>query len=168
MQDIYLKASNSYHKMVFVIGICQEAKKMALSMIDKLTNYLMPTEGGGQREKPVGESTAARGSNLVNLSVHSTQSGKLKVLIVSSAKYDEVHTYADHLKANIAVAINLTDVDVTMQESIKDFMNGVCYVLDGNVQRVAESVIMYTPSDVDIEKELYAYSVPAYVNPRID
>lgn len=45
-------------------------------------------------------------------------------------------------------------------------MNGVCYVLSGNVQRIADSVFIYTPPNVDIDKELYAYSVPAYVKPK--
>lgn len=141
---------------------------MALSMLDKLTNYLMPTEEVVSKDKLVVGADATQGSKLVSLSVHSNQSSKLKVLIVSVAKYDDVRNYADHLKANIAVIINLAGVDVTAQESIKDFMNGACYVLSGNVQRVAESVIMYTPVGVDIGKELYAYSVPTYVKPKID
>lgn len=141
---------------------------MALSMIDKLTNYLMPTEGVAQKEKPVVKADVVQESKVVSLSVHSNQSAKLKVLIVSVAKYDDVRKYADHLKANIAVVINLANVDVNVQHAIKDFMNGVCYVLAGNVQKVAESVFMYTPVDVDMEKELYAYSVPAYVKPKIE
>ncbi|WP_378956399.1 cell division protein SepF [Pelosinus sp. sgz500959] len=141
---------------------------MALSMIDKLTNYLMPVEGVGHQEKQVEEVDTAQGSKLVSLSVHSNQSAKLKVLIVSAAKYDDVRKYADHLKANIAVVINLVGVDVDTQNAIKDFMNGVCYIVAGNVQRIADCVFMYTPADVDIEKELYAYSVPAYVKPKFE
>lgn len=141
---------------------------MALGMIDKLTNYLMPSEEVAQEEKTMAKTEAAQGGRLVSLSVHSKQSAKLKVLIVSAARYEDVRNYADHLKANIAVVINLTDVDGVTQEAIKDYMNGVCYVLDGNVQKVAECVIMYTPADVDIEKELYAYSVPAYVKPKFE
>ncbi len=141
---------------------------MALSMIDKLTNYLMPMEEVQEKEKPVAHTPAPQGSKVVNLSVHSNQSAKLKVLIVSVAKQDDVRNYADHLKANIAVVINLTSVDGITQQSIKDFMNGVCYVLSGNVQNVAESVLLYTPFGVDIEKELYAYSVPPYVKPKTE
>lgn len=141
---------------------------MALSMIDKLTNYLMPVEEVTKKEQPVSDIDVTQGNKPVNLYVHSKQSAALKVLIVSSAKYDDVHMYADQLKANISVILNLTNLDMDMQCSIKDFMNGVCYVLSGNVQRIAEFVFIYAPANVDIDKQLYAYSVPTYVKPKFE
>ena len=141
---------------------------MGLSMLDKLTNYLMPMEKVAQKEEPVAEIHDNHGRKPVNLYVHTNQSAALKVLIVSPAKLDDMHMYADHLKANITVVINLTSIEMDMQNTIKDFMNGVCYVLDGNVQRIADSIFIYTPFNVDIDKELYAYSVPTYVKPKFE
>lgn len=139
---------------------------MALDMLDKLTNYLMPTEEIGTKKQTVSVNDMDYGTKSVNLQVHTNQSIALKIVVVSPAKYDDVRTYADHLKANIAVVINLTGVEIDMQYAIKDFMNGVSYILAGNVQRIADSVFMYTPANVGIDKELYAYSVPTYVKPR--
>lgn len=136
---------------------------MGLSVIDKLTNYLMPMEKVAQKEELVAEVDNNQGRKPVSLYVHTNQSAILKVLIVSPAKLDDMHMYADHLKANITVVINLTSIEIDKQNTIKDFMNGVCYVLDGNVQRIADAVFIYTPVNVDIDKELYAYSVPTYV-----
>lgn len=141
---------------------------MGLSMIDKLTNYLMPMEKVAQKEQLESVFDDARGRKLSNLHVHTNQAVKLKVLIVSKAKFDDVHTYADYLKANKTVLLNLAGIDQETQNAIKDFMNGVCYTLVGNVQRVADYVFIYTPSNVVIEKELYAYSVPAYVKPKLE
>jgi len=141
---------------------------MGLSMIDKLTNYLMPMEKVAQKEQLVADFDDIHGRKPVNLYVHTNQSAKLKVLIVSPAKFDDVRIYADHLKANITVVINLTCIEKDMQNAIKDFMNGVCYVLAGNVARIADSVFMYTPVNVDIDKEIYAYSVPTYVKPKVE
>lgn len=141
---------------------------MALSMIDKLTNYLMPMEEVAKKEQSVSENDVIRGRKPLNLYVHSNQSTTLKVLIVSPAKFEDVHMYANHLKANITVVVNLTGLDITKQQAIKDYMNGVCYVLDGNVQRIADFVFMYAPAHVDIEKQLYAYSIPAYVKPKTE
>lgn len=139
---------------------------MALSMIDRLTNYLMPMEEVAKTEQPVSEKNAAHGRKPVNLYVHSNQSSTVKVLIVSPAKFDDVHVYANHLKENIIVVVNLTGLDVTTQQTIKDFMNGVCYVLDCNVQRVADFVFIYAPANIDIDKQLFAYSVPTYIKPK--
>lgn len=135
-------------------------------MIDKLTNYLMPMEEVAKKGQPVPENNAPHGRKPLNLYVHSNQPTTLKVLIVSPAKLDDVHVYANHLKENITVVVNLTGVDLTMQQAIKDFMNGVCYVLDCNVQRIADCVFIYAPANIEIDKQLFAYSVPTYIKPK--
>jgi len=141
---------------------------MGLGMIDKLTNYLMPMEKLAQKEQLISEFDETHGRKPVNLYVHTNQSAMLKVLIVSPAKVDDVPVYADHLKANITVIVNLTCIEMDMQNAIKDFMDGVCYVLACNVAQIADSVFIYTPVNVDIDKELYAYSVPTYVKPKFE
>jgi cell division inhibitor SepF len=140
---------------------------MGLSLIDKLTNYLMPLEEVATEGQVISEMDAARSRRSMNLKVHSNESASLKVVVASPATYDDVCVYANHLKENVAVVINFAGVEIDMQHAIKDFMNGVCYVISGNVQRIADSVFIYVPGHVDIEKELYAYSVPAYIKPKI-
>jgi len=140
---------------------------MAQSMIDKLTNYLMPADGVERDDDAMALPEKVNRSKPVNLHVHSNQSPSLKMLIVAQAKFSEVRTYSDHLKSNMAVVINLTGVDVKMQCAIKDFMDGACYALAGSVQRVSESVFIYVPTNVDISKELYSYSVPTYIKPKL-
>jgi len=140
---------------------------MGLSLLDKLTNYLMPLEEVATQGNVVSEMDAARARRSMNLQIHTSESTSLKMVVASPATYDDVCVYANHLKENVAVVINFTDVAIDMQHAIKDFMNGVCYVVAGNVQRIADSVFIYTPGHVDIEKELYAYSVPAYSKPKI-
>ncbi len=140
---------------------------MGLSLIDKLTNYLMPLEEVAAGGSVVSEMDTARARKSMNLQVHTSESMFLKVVVASPAKYDDVCIYANHLKENVAVVINFSGVELDMQHAIKDFMNGVCYVISGNVQRIADSVFMYVPGHVNIEKELYAYSVPAYIKPKI-
>lgn len=139
---------------------------MALGMLDKLTNYLMPMEEQATTKSVVSEDDISYGPKSVNLQVHKNRSIALKMVVVSPAKFDDVRTYADHLKANIAVVMNLTGVELDMQYAIKDFMNGVSYVLAANVQRIADSIFIYTPANVEIDKELYGYSVPTYVKSR--
>ncbi len=139
---------------------------MALSMIDKLANYLMPLEEVATKEQFIEEVTTLRSSKKTNLQVHTNPSVGLKMLIVTPAKYGDVRIYADHLKAKIALVINLTDVEAELQYAIKDFMDGVCYVMDGSSHRITDSIFLYVPTNVNVDKELYAYSVPAYVKPK--
>jgi cell division inhibitor SepF len=146
-------------------------KGMALGLIDKLTNFLMPIEAAAEvenmqeqePERAVSNLSALRARKTVNLRVHTQEAANLKVVIASPLQFEDVKMYADNLKSKISVVLNFEQVDEQTQRAIVDFLNGVCYVINGNVQRVSESILMYVPEHVDITKELYAYSVPTYV-----
>ena len=139
---------------------------MALGLIDKLTNFLMPIEEvvEGEKEQAVTELSAVRARKTVNLRVHTQETASgFKVLVASPVHYEDVQVYADNLKAKVAVVLNFEQVDEETQRAMVDFLNGVCYVINGNVQRISDSILMYAPEMVDISKELYAFSIPTYV-----
>ena len=139
---------------------------MALGLIDKLTNFLMPIEEvvEGEKEQAVTELSAVRARKTVNLRVHTQETaGGFKVLVASPVHYEDVQLYADNLKAKVAVVLNFEQVDEETQRAMVDFLNGVCYEINGNVQRISDSILMYAPEMVDISKELYAFSIPTYV-----
>ena len=137
---------------------------MALGLIDKLTNFLMPIEEVADigREQVVSELSAAQSRKTVNLRVHTQETAGLKVLIAAPTQYEDVTIYADNLKARVSVVVNFEHVDGDLQRAIVDFLNGVCYIIKGNVQRVSDEILMYVPENVDISKELYAFSIPTY------
>ena len=141
---------------------------MAVGLIDKLTNFLMPMDDVPEKnvkeeakEAEVNELAALRAKK-AHLKVHSSDHSVIRVLVATPQSYDDAPLYADHLKDNTVVLINFTAVDAAVQRSMIDFLNGVCYVINGNVQRVSETILVYTPERVDISKELFAYWVPAY------
>jgi len=128
---------------------------LASGLIDKLTNFLMPVEETQPAEAPpVGDRRA-------QLRVHSPAA--LKVFIASPTEFDDVKLCADYLKANVAVLINFEAVDDAVQQRIGDFLDGLLVVTGGSSQRVSETVVIYVPAQVDINKEMYAYSIPPYV-----
>jgi cell division inhibitor SepF len=45
-----------------------------------------------------------------------------------------------------------------MGERIIDFLNGVCYALDGTVERVGDKVYMFVPANVAVEVDSGATS----------
>ncbi|HEY3425796.1 MAG TPA: cell division protein SepF [Negativicutes bacterium] len=133
---------------------------MAIGLIDKLTNFLMPVEDVEIQESVVNSRKTA------HLRVHSHAVADLKMLIASPYTYDAVQLYAEHLKANVAIVVNFENVAEEQHQSINDFLTGVCYVIGGSVERITDSVLLYSPAQVDISKELYAYSVPTYVKQK--
>lgn len=132
---------------------------MALGLIDKLTNFLMPIE-----EPSVMQEASTVQDRKTHLRVHSPAA--LRVYVASPSGFDDVRNYADYLKSNVAVIVNFDSVDAATQERISDFLNGILYVVNGNVQRVSASVQLYLPAHVDVSKELYAYSIPTYIRQK--
>ncbi len=130
---------------------------MASGLIDKLTNFLMPVE-----EEEIQQADAPSvGDRRAQLRVHSPAA--LKVFIASPAEFDDVKLCADYLKANVAVLINFEAADDATMQRIGDFLDGLLVVTGGSSQKVSESVVLYVPAHVDVNKEMYAYSIPQYV-----
>ena len=140
---------------------------MAGGLIDKLTNFLMPMDevpeqNEKEREPEVNELAALRARKATHLTVHTQDQSVLRLLVATPQCYEDAQLYADRLKARAALVINFECVEPAVQRSIIDFLNGVCYVTNGNVQRVSDTILVYAPDQVDISKELFAYSVPTY------
>lgn len=66
---------------------------------------------------------------------------------------DNAQQAADGLKEGHQQIVNLERATPEIREKVKDFLNGVTYALDGYVERVGESVYLYTPRNYCIEVE---------------
>jgi cell division inhibitor SepF len=129
-------------------------------LFDKFTNFFMAEEDGAAPAAP------EAGERRPHLRVHSPS--QLKVFIATPQAFDDVRFCADYLKSNVAVLVNYESIDDGTQQRITDFLNGVCFVSGGTSQRVSDTVAIYVPAHVDVNKEMYAYSVPTYVKRKKD
>lgn len=139
---------------------------MALGLIDKLANFLIPVEEEAalEGEKPVTkEAIAPESERRPKLKVHSQQTESLKVFVDLPTSFDDVQQYANYIRSNTAVVVNYQQVDSVTQQRMSDFLNGVCYILGGSVQRISTHVVLYAYQNVEIDKKIFAYSVPTYV-----
>lgn len=137
---------------------------MAVGLIDKLTNFIMPVEESIDSQE-VQSSSHTKPSRL---RVHSNSPSDMKMAVVIPLKYEDVKVYADYLKAGITVLVNFSHVDDYIQQCMTDFLNGVCYVVGGSSEKVSAQILIYVPAAVSIDKELYAYSIPTYVKQRVE
>ncbi|HWR07468.1 cell division protein SepF [Sporomusa sp.] len=140
---------------------------MALGLIDKLTNFLIPVDDQAvaldRSDVPTAKETLQENERRPKLKVHSQSSGNLKVIVDLPTGFDDVQAYADYLKTSISIIVNYQQVDVATQQRMSDFLNGVCYIIGGCVQRISEQVVLYTYANIEIDKKIFAYSVPTYV-----
>ena len=77
----------------------------------------------------------------------------MKLVVYIPASPEEASKAADAVKAGTCVVLNGEYLDDTARRRVFDFLDGAIYVLDGNSQRISDSVQLYVPSSVEISDE---------------
>ena len=76
-----------------------------------------------------------------------------KPIVVTPSSFNAAQEVADNIKGNAPVIMNLQDVDKELARRLIDFASGLCYGLGGSMERVANSVYLLTPADVEVSAE---------------
>jgi cell division inhibitor SepF len=84
------------------------------------------------------------------LRLHTTRGATIAVRL-NAQGFDDAKLAADGLKSGDQQIVNLERAAPHMAERIIDFLNGVCYALDGTVERVGEKVYMFVPANITVE-----------------
>ena len=85
-----------------------------------------------------------------HLGVHTIRPGRVNVRR-NAQVFDDAKAAADGLKGGEQQIVNLERATPQMTERIIDFLNGVCYALDGTVERIGDKVYMFVPANVIVE-----------------
>ncbi len=103
----------------------------------------------GTNGAPVAEQGSRR-NKVVN--IHATT--QLAVVLVKPERFDDARSIADHLNAKRTVVLNLEQTSKDVSRRLIDFLSGVAYANNGQIQRVANSTYIITPYNVDIMGDL--------------
>ena len=82
----------------------------------------------------------------------SIEGNNIEFKIVRPESIDEVMTIADYLIAGCTVVLNLEALDRGIIERMLDFLNGVSYVIGGDIQNVSPGTFIITPNGININK----------------
>lgn len=75
---------------------------------------------------------------------------QLQVVLVQPQHFDEASEIADSLNAKKTVVLNLESASKDVARRLVDFLSGVAYANQGNVQKIASCTFIITPYNVDI------------------
>lgn len=78
---------------------------------------------------------------------------QMKVVIMEPKSFDESQAIADQLKNHRPVIVNLEQSERNLAKRIVDFVSGTTYALNGNMQKVGNSIFLFVPNNVDIAGE---------------
>lgn len=76
-----------------------------------------------------------------------------KVHVIAPTSFAEAQEIGERFRSSQPVIINLTAVDRDLKRRLVDFASGLTFGLNGDMKKVAESVFMLTPSNVEVSAD---------------
>lgn len=73
--------------------------------------------------------------------------------VVSPSGFNDVQQVADRFKREQPVIVNLQGVDRDLSRRLIDFASGLCYGLEGDMERVADQVFLLTPHGAEVSDD---------------
>jgi cell division inhibitor SepF len=73
--------------------------------------------------------------------------------IVSPSGFNDVQQVADRFKRDQPVIVNLQGVERELSRRLIDFSSGLCYGLEGDMERVADNVFLLTPRGAEVSDD---------------
>lgn len=72
---------------------------------------------------------------------------------IAPESFSDAKTIADEFKNDVPVIMNLRGVERDLARRLIDFASGICYALDGGMEKLASQVFLLTPQDVEVSDE---------------
>ena len=76
-----------------------------------------------------------------------------QVHVVAPKSFTEAQEIGERFRSMQPVIINLTGVDRDLKRRLVDFASGLTFGLNGDMKKVAESVFMLTPTNVEVSAD---------------
>lgn len=79
---------------------------------------------------------------------------RMQMLLFQPCSLEEAECIIDNLKARKPVIMNLDELDVELGQRILDFVGGAVYSLNGDIKKVARSIFVVAPANVDVAQSI--------------
>ena len=67
--------------------------------------------------------------------------------------FEEARDITNHLKNRKPIVVNLEAIDKNVARRVIDFLSGAIYALDGDIQKISNSIFLLAPNNVGIMSE---------------
>ena len=79
---------------------------------------------------------------------------QVKVIISQPNSFEQSEEICEHLKEKKSIIVNLEYVNKDVARRIIDFISGAEYALDGNIQKISNSIFLVAPYNYEITNEI--------------
>lgn len=104
-----------------------------------------------KKEAPSGSSSKVAVAKLNEKDkVYTISSDNMQIVISEPADIDDASSICDFLKQHKPVIVNMEAVDMKDAQRIMDFLSGVVYSIQGDIQTVTSRIFIVAPENVDV------------------
>ena len=108
------------------------------------------TEYGQPKKNLLSDTPRERSSSKNNRLVEINTTARLEVAVMSPVVFNDAKDIAEFLRRKNPVVINLEKADRADTRRIVDFLSGVVYAIDGNIQKISNDIFLVTPYNVSV------------------
>ncbi len=85
--------------------------------------------------------------------VRSIDSARSRPRTITPETFGDAKEIGDEFKRGTPVVVNLQDLDRDLVRRLVDFASGICYALDGSMEKLAPQVFLLTPDGLDVSDD---------------
>ncbi len=91
--------------------------------------------------------------------MNSTTGAKQQMVLFQPQSFNEISGIAQNLRIKKAIVLNLEGVDHNLAMRCVDFLSGCAFAVDGTVKKVAASIYVFCPNNMEVVGELPSMQV---------
>ena len=143
------KPSSSYRSSSSASSIRPKTSQSPVSSARTVSYASRPSSVRDEREKALSSDTRKKQPKVTPIREESSLSN-MEVNVIRPSSMEDTRDIADTLLQNCTVVLNLEGLDVDIAQRVIDFTCGVCYSLNGNLQKVSSYIFILTPENVEL------------------
>jgi len=122
---------------------------MVENLLKRAKDFIGIGDNGGGLDEPQAEfefrQPVKRERRPVNL-----EEGEYEIIIYEPKVYEDSLGISQHLRAGNPIIINLKHLEPSEGTRLIDFVCGTAYAIDGHMLKIADSIFLFTPSNIFI------------------
>ena len=76
-----------------------------------------------------------------------------ELFVVKPDQFEDAATIVDKLKEQQPVILDLQETEMPLAAKIIDFISGASYALDGHREKLSDRIFLFTPQNLEINKQ---------------
>ncbi|CAH1854358.1 cell division protein SepF [Convivina praedatoris] len=113
------------------------------------------------QEVPAGAKSSSNNANRGKITNRDLATISSKIALFEPKVYSDSRAIASQVLGGEAVIVNFTQIDEGQAKRILDFLGGSVYAVDGEIERIGQSIFLVTPNTFEISGSLSDNLEPA-------